>query len=245
MASKTNMQSKSKSKSKKQNTSSIVRNIFKNSYFKDQKLIDKTNKLSKSIKSENDLKKYLKQFADKSYENYLKKLPELFYLLIALDNKIGFSKNSILSSILTNQSSSIRKVEQVFTYLNTLVIENPTSIFKGVSALDELLKMKKLFQSKKGIVRLDDRYVWANLLVFIARMRYQEDKSLEQIYIDLKYRYRSGKLNDSQISKLLLIHDLFRCQKDSTKCSLPNTLQQFEIDTEFDEFFTENKFFNK
>lgn len=207
---------------KKNNTSSIIRNIFKDSYIKNLKLLEKSKSASKNIKTKKDLQSYIKSLGINTYENFIKKFPEILYTLILIDNKLGITTDDVYKTILTSKNiNPIKKLEYIIRNIKNDIENKPGNIFSFLGSYDELMKLRNSFVKNKSIINYKDKYVWANVIVWLLKIyKSKENKSLEDM---LEYLINNEqKLSQSKINELYLLLDIWTCSSTNECTSTTN-----------------------
>ena len=203
------------SSKKKNNESSIIRNIWKDSYIRNLKLLDKSKSASKNIKTQKDLKSYVKSIGINTYENFIKKFPEVLYTLILVDNELNITTDDVYKTILSGENiPPFKRLEYLIRNLNKEIQYNPGNIFKLLKSYDELMKLRHAFTKNKSVIDYKNKYVWANVIVWLIKMTNSADKiSFEDslYYLIDKFNKQPNSLTQKKINELYLLLDIWSC----------------------------------
>lgn len=228
---------KNKKTQAKKNTSSEIRNIWKNTLLKKDKVINSSNKLLSDMSDKNDIKKIIEKTLGLGKISADKVLLVVFTIaqlhmkfdglitdtvnkkLLEQYNTKGTDLVTLLNRIVTSLSYILYNDRDTGKQLNSYIFDTQTNINKLLAGL----------ASKKSTFKYDQYSVstlisWA-VMLHKKSFDLKQDTNIGKTYLKLLDMYfeKKGNIPQIYINYMFLLNDIILCDIDESKCKNKTT----------------------
>ncbi len=243
----------------KKNTSSQIRNIFKATLLKKNKILDNSNKLLSEVSEKNDLKKIVDKTVGVGKFS-LNKVLLLVHTIAQLQLRFdSILSNSVTKKLLeqynTKGSDSITLLNRIITNISFMVYSDRQPVGSKLNdyilnTYSDINKLVNGLTSKKLTFNYD-KYTVSTLISWVVLLHKQQynlqqpmDISKTFAYLYNLYTEKAGNLPQVYINYMFLLYDILQCEMGNDANCKSNTVS-FAQDFDFKKFKEDYKKFNQ